>query len=167
MKKIVHKFKNNKQKILSMVILFIFVFTGTNYMNANIEKGTPEVTNKFLNKVKDFNSERILTLNKKILLISSEAIIKEKIEEKIELSSLEDNIEFKKENNLSDSLQIKFISIWKWTLITGKDAVNKDILIELEDWKTCNAKTNNNWKFWCMFSKNKLTIEDVKMNYIK
>jgi len=44
-------------------------------------------------------------------LISSEAIIKEKIEEEIELLVVEDNIEFKKENNLSDSLQIKFISI--------------------------------------------------------
>ena len=80
-------------------------------MNANVERGAPEVTNKFLDKVKDFNSERIWIFNKKILLISSEAIIKEKIEEEIELLVVEDNIEFKKENNLSDSLQIKFISI--------------------------------------------------------
>jgi len=28
-------------------------------MNANVERGAPEVTNKFLDKVKDFNSERI------------------------------------------------------------------------------------------------------------
>ncbi len=145
--KLKHFIQEGKQVLLwflSGVILSICVITGTNYMSADVE-----VNNKFLDKVIEYNKNDIPKIDKKLSLISGEAIIND----------------FSSKNELWVDSSINFMSIGQWTLINWKAYSNSVVLIITRDWTECRAKTNMSWKFGCMFSTEKVTEGDLQISY--
>ena len=139
----------------SFLLTLSMMGSGFHIMNANMEgeNSIIEVDNIFLDEVIEYNKEEIPEMDKKLLLISNEALI----------------LEEKEEDTFSGSIvewvSVKFISIGWGTLITGNAESNRELILTTIDELLCNAQANDTGKFGCMFATSQLSEGEINVEY--